>query len=82
MRVDVVYYGGLKERVGTRRETLELDADRATVADLLALVTERHPELGDRLGRLAHAVDDEIVGRDHAVGDGAELCLLPPVCGG
>lgn len=81
MHVEVRLFGGLTERVGSSRLTLELD-DTATVADLRAAVADRHPALAPLLGRVSVAVDLEVAGDDRALADAREVALLPPVAGG
>ncbi|MGH2971133.1 MAG: molybdenum cofactor biosynthesis protein [Gaiellaceae bacterium] len=74
MRVTVRLFAGLRERAGTGR--LELDG------------VERAGDVWDRLGLgaepggLMYAVNRQYVGRDHAVADGDEVALIPPVSGG
>lgn len=83
MVIDVVFYGGLKAVCGTRAAQIDLDsAPPPTVAAALARLTERFEGLAGRLERVAVAVGDELVDRDHVLREGDELCLLPPVSGG
>jgi molybdopterin converting factor small subunit len=81
MHIDVVFYGGLKERLGTRTASIELD-DSARVDDALDALIDQYPQLEGRLERIALAVGDEIVDRHFELADNDELCLLPPVSGG
>lgn len=81
MKIDVVFYGGLKERLGTRTASVELD-ESARVDDALEALAERFPQLEGRLERIAFAVGDEVVDRYFELADNDELCLLPPVSGG
>ena len=81
MQIQVVFYGGLKERCGRRTASVELEAP-ASVRDALEVLVETFPPLSGRLERIALAVDDELVDADRPLEDGDELCLLPPVSGG
>jgi molybdopterin synthase catalytic subunit/molybdopterin converting factor small subunit len=75
MRVTVRLFAGLRELAG--RSSLELD-DIATVADVW-------PQLGlggDEPSGLLYAVNREYVSREHALADGDEVALIPPVSGG
>jgi molybdopterin synthase catalytic subunit len=74
VRVSVRLFAGLRERAGVSR--LELD-DVARVDD----VWERL-ELGDEPAGLLYAVNREYVERGHALRDGDEVALIPPVSGG
>lgn len=81
MQIRVVFYGGLKERCGTRTTKLTL-AESADVSDALDTLVDRFPALEGRLDRIALAVGDELVRPDHTLRGDDELCLLPPVSGG
>ena len=82
MEVEIELYGGLRERAGVRAFRAELSAGEPTVADVLAVVESRYPELSGKLGGVACAVDDEIVGPEFRLQEGATVALLPPVSGG
>ena len=82
MDIDVIFYGGLKERVGRRETHLSFDSDSVTVAEVARRLVDDFPELDGKLDRIAFAVDDAIARRSDPVGDGSEIALLPPVSGG
>lgn len=82
MRLRVVYYGHLKQDVGTKEETLEVGQDRLLVRELGTLLEGRYPALQGRMDAVAYAVDDELVAPDHVLRDGDRAALLPPVSGG
>lgn len=81
MRIEVRLFGGLADRAGTGRLTVEV-ADGATAGDVIAAVGERHPVVATYAGRVSVAVEHEVVRGDHPVSDGDEVALLPPVAGG
>ncbi|MEY4226800.1 MAG: hypothetical protein RL190_1557, partial [Actinomycetota bacterium] len=74
--VDVRLFAGLRERAGTGRATVEVEpgAPVAAVWDLLGL--------GERPPGIAYAVNRAYVEADHALADGDEVALIPPVSGG
>jgi molybdopterin synthase catalytic subunit/molybdopterin converting factor small subunit len=76
MRVRVRLFAGLRERVGTGENEMELPAGSRAgdVWDLLQIGAE--PE------GLAYAVNRQYVDRDHVLADGDELAIIPPVSGG
>ena len=81
--ITVRYYAGARAAAGVTSEDLEL-ATGATVADVLALITERH---GEALGKVLAACSfllDSVAVRDHSaqVPPSAELDVLPPFAGG
>ena len=73
MTVTVRLFAGLRERAGWSRR--EIDA--ATVGDVWARL-----DLGEEPAGLLYAVNKEYAERDHALRDGDEVALIPPVSGG
>jgi MoaE-MoaD fusion protein len=78
VRISVRLFAGLRERAGVSRLELE---DVATVADVWPRL-EQLSQLGDEPGGLLYAVNREYVDRAHALSDGDEVALIPPVSGG
>jgi molybdopterin synthase catalytic subunit/molybdopterin converting factor small subunit len=74
--VTVRLFAGLRERAGASRRELVLP-DGATVADVWAAL-----DLGDEPGGLVYAVNRTYETKDHALADGDEVGLIPPVSGG
>ena len=74
MRVSVRLFAGLRERAGVSK--LELDGVER-VGDVWARL-----DLGDEPGGLLYAVNREYVDRAHALQEGDEVALIPPVSGG
>jgi molybdopterin synthase catalytic subunit/molybdopterin converting factor small subunit len=71
--VTVRLFAGLRERAGWSQR--EIDA--ATVADVW-----RALELGDEPAGLLYAVNKEYATSGHALADGDEVAVIPPVSGG
>ncbi|MFP5336550.1 MAG: MoaD/ThiS family protein [Actinomycetes bacterium] len=82
MPVSVRYFAGAAAAAGTPEEKVEL-LDGATVADLLARLTDVHPPLAPVL-EVASVLLDEVTVRDRRtlVPDGATVDVLPPFAGG
>lgn len=81
MKVQVLYFGLLRERLGCASERLDLN-EGATVADLLdALCTSKGI---DRLGAgsLRVAVNLDYVDSNAVLSDNDEVAIIPPVSGG
>jgi molybdopterin converting factor subunit 1 len=78
MRVQVLFFGVLKESFGRDSEQVEL-AEGARVADLVA----RYEERSARWTRsIAVAVNREYARPEEVLREGDEVALLPPVSGG
>ena len=81
MRISVLYFAVFREKLGTDSETLELPAG-AKVADAVAALAARHAPIAKLAGKFRVAVNQDFATDDHALSDGDELALIPPVAGG
>jgi len=79
MRVRVLYFGVLREKLRSDAAYLEL-AEGATVADVLNVYRERMTEFA--WDSIAMAVNQEYARAGDVLKDGDEVALLPPVSGG
>jgi molybdopterin converting factor subunit 1 len=79
MRVQVLYFGVLRERLKGERVRLDI-ADGAIVADVLNVYRERVPDFA--WDSIAVAVNQEYARAEDVLKDGDEVALLPPVSGG
>lgn len=79
MRVEVLYFGVLKDKMGVSGEALEA-ADRSDVREVLRLA--RRGDVGGSWGTLAVAVNREYASLETVLHEGDEVALLPPVSGG
>lgn len=76
MKIKVLFFGYLTERLGSSE--LEVEAD--SLNGLKATLNERFPTLKD-LGCL-YAVNQEVAQGDLALKAGDEVALMPPFAGG
>lgn len=81
MTIQVLWFGGLRDRVGTARSTQPLPSP-PTVAALKAQLESQHPWLAPRWSVVRVAVQLELAEDTTLIPDGAEVALLPPVAGG
>jgi molybdopterin converting factor subunit 1 len=81
VQVQILYFAILRERLGTDGESVELPPG-TTVGAARAALAARHPWLSPLLGRIRSAVNRQMVGDEHVLGEGDELALIPPVAGG
>ncbi len=82
MRITVLFFATLRDRVGARQVTLDLDAAVDSVARLRALLAERYPAAADNLSVALAAVNEEFASEQDAISDGDEVAFFPPVSGG
>ena len=81
LRVNTRFFAIYRERAGLKEEVLHL-GEGATSATLVKRLSELHPGIFEGGGRLVVAVNGEYVPMDHALEDGDEVALIPPVSGG
>jgi MoaE-MoaD fusion protein len=81
MRVRVLFFGVLKDLVGTSSDLLELP-DGASVQNLLEHYALHLPRLKASLTSLAVAVNQQYASADTELKSDDEVALLPPVSGG
>jgi molybdopterin synthase catalytic subunit len=81
MKIQVLYFAVFRERLGRDEEALEL-GDGARVADAIEALAARYPAVRALRGKFRVAVNQDFSDDDHALADGDEIALIPPVAGG
>ncbi len=85
MKLKVLYFAALSERLGTRGEDLEVSPTVTTVAGLRTLLMDRGGAWQSALAQgksLRVAVNQEIALPTTPVKSGDEVAFFPPVTGG
>jgi molybdopterin synthase sulfur carrier subunit len=85
MKLKVLYFAALSERLGTRGEDLEVSPTVTTVAGLRALLMDRGGAWQSVLAQgkaLRVAVNQEMALPTTPVKSGDEVAFFPPVTGG
>jgi len=83
--IRVLYFAGLRERLGVADETIPAPAGPATVGDLAATLRGRGGAWAAALGgdqAVLVAVNQALARPDTPVADGDEVAFFPPVTGG
>lgn len=81
MRVQVLFFGVLKDMVGRGSELLEV-REGATVGDVLVHYETLVPKIREVLPSVALSVNQHYAGPGAVLGPNDEVALLPPVSGG
>jgi MoaE-MoaD fusion protein len=81
MRVQVLFFGVLKELAGQPVEQIEV-REGASVREVLERYEARIPQLRTSLSSIALAVNQQYAGPDTKLHANDEIALLPPVSGG
>jgi molybdopterin synthase sulfur carrier subunit len=85
MKITVRYFARLREAVHRERETVDVPATVATVADLRQWLIARGEPWSSaftEVKRVRAAVDQAMAQETTRLGDGAEVAFFPPVTGG
>jgi molybdopterin synthase sulfur carrier subunit len=82
MQINILFFGRLKQDVGEKQKTLELQQNSLTIDELMDILKAHYPALEAQLATVAYAVNDELVESDYVLHDGDRAALLPPVSGG
>jgi molybdopterin synthase sulfur carrier subunit len=81
----LLYFAGLRERLGTAEEAVALPAGIATVGDLMAWQRDRSPAHAAAFAAAARvrcAVNQDFAQAQTPVGAGDEVAFFPPMTGG
>ena len=85
MKVRVLYFAGIREKLGRDAEELDLPAGVATVAELRIHLRGRGDAWDEALAEgklLRAAVNQDMVQPSAAIKAGDEVAFFPPVTGG
>lgn len=82
MSIKVLYFAGLKEKLGVAAESVEPAAAVATVGALRDWLVGQGREALASAKNLRCAVNQEMAGLDATIKDGDEVAFFPPVTGG
>ena len=80
----ILFFGNLREQLGTGEIELPVAPGTNNIADLLETLKQRGPEWQQTLsaGSLLCAVNQTMATRDTLLEDSDEVALFPPVTGG
>lgn len=83
MKLDVLYFAWLRERIGLGREQIETDA--ATVAELVAELRAREDRYDLAFSDMASvrvAIDQDLADLGASLEGAREIAFFPPMTGG
>ena len=82
MSVKILYFAGLKEKLGLSAESIELPAGVTTVGALRDWLVGQGREALGSARNLRCAVNQDMAKLDATIQDGDEIAFFPPVTGG
>ena len=80
MTIHVRFFGPAVDLAGTASASIALEPGD-TLGRLAGVLAERYPKLGAALG-VRLAVNQRFVALSHALAEGDEVAVIPPVSGG
>ena len=81
MRIEVLFFGQLKDVVGRSTDQIDLPAG-SSVGTVFDHYASEYPKLREMAASIAIARNHEFAARAVALADGDEVALMPPVSGG
>lgn len=81
MRIRVKFFAAFREKTGQKETEIDV-ANGTSVADLLASLVEKMPELADVAQASRFVIDQEFVDGGTLLKEGNEVVFVPPVAGG
>ncbi len=81
MKIKVLYFSSIKDKLKKNQETIELEQS-ISLADLISNLKQKYPEISKNLDNVMVAVNEEYVDKDYSLKEGDVVALIPPVSGG
>ena len=82
MRITVLFFASLRDIIGARRLSVELDDRADSLAALRRELTARYPAAADNLRVALAAINEEFAFDEDRIRDGDDVAFFPPVSGG
>ncbi len=81
MRIDILYFSSLKDKLKKSKETLEIQ-NELDLDSLIQFLKQKYPEISENLDNVMVAVNEEYVDKNYRLKSGDIVALIPPVSGG
>ncbi len=81
MKVKVLYFSSIKDRIKKREEVLEIPENTA-VSQFIEIIKQKHPEISDLIDKVMIAVNEEYTSNETRLKEGDIIAIIPPVSGG
>ncbi len=81
MKVKVLYFSSIKDKIKKREEILEIP-DNAAVSNLKNILKQLYPQISEVIDKVMIAVNEEYVSDETRLKEGDIIAIIPPVSGG
>ncbi len=81
MKVKVLYFSSIKDRLKKNKEFFEIE-ENSTVSDLIKEIQKKYPDLSENIKKIMVAVNEEYADMQTKLKNGDTVALIPPVSGG
>ncbi len=85
MRLTILYFAWVRERIGQAEDVVTIPPELVTIADLITWLAARGGGYAEAMAapeRLRAAIDQNFVGLDAVLAGAREVAIFPPVTGG
>lgn len=82
MQINVLFFATIRNLIGQKRLTLELDDNANTIEHLREELMNRYPAVTDNIKIALAAINEEFAFNNDSIKDGDEVAFFPPVSGG
>lgn len=82
MQINILFFATIRDLIGQKRLTIELDEATITVEDVRNSLIEQYPAVTDNIRVALAAINEEFAFNKDTVKDGDEVAFFPPVSGG
>ncbi len=81
MKIKLKFFAQLRDLAKCEETEINLKQN-ATIGDLIQILGEQFPMLGEHLKTVSFAINNEYATKDTKLAEGHEVALIPPISGG
>jgi MoaE-MoaD fusion protein len=82
MQINVLFFATIRNLIGQKRLTIELEDNANTIAHVRQEIINRYPAVTDNIKIALTAINEEFSFNNDTIKDGDEVAFFPPVSGG
>jgi len=82
MQINILFFATIRDLIGQKRLTLDLDDNQNTIKHVRQELIEQYPAVTDNIKVSLVAINEEFAFDNDTIKDGDEVAFFPPVSGG